>query len=539
MRCASFRPIRRLALNWAHLAVLWTLAVCLPVFRVLSDSPDWLIAEHAGFPDLPVVAALFVLVPPSLGIAVEWAAYRADERAGRLVHLSAVAALVAAYVLQLLKDHFDPQRRSLIVAALLAGIAFAWLYRRGPFLPSVLTVLSPATVVVLVWFLALSEVAPRAWGDSASNVDTPKVTRPVPVVAVIFDEFSSVELIDERGRIDAARFPNFARLSRDATWYRNATTVADATTQAVPALLTGHLTRGLQPVEADHPRNLFRLLKGQYDFHVHEPITHLCTFCDDVGWTEQARRLATTFWTLTKQRLRRGDAQDFLGIPERTVQGRDRTFREWISGIEGGRTLNLLHIELPHTPWWFTPDGRQYSRQVTIPELKGEVWAKDKAAVDGYLRRYVDQVRFVDRLVGEMRDHLERRGIWDEALVILVADHGVAFVPGQSRRTVSPANLVEVGSVPLFVKAPRQRRGRTSDELAQTIDVLPTVGDYLGTSWKAAGQSLRDPVRRDRVSVSPPSGPPISAGRDQFYLLRIAASRRLEASLRAAAAPVR
>jgi len=143
--------VRRLAVNWLHLACLWTLGVCLPVFQVLSHSPDWLIAEHAGFPALPLAGALFVLLPPTVGIVIEWAAYRADDRAGRLVHLAGVACLVAAYVVQLLKDEFDPERRSLILAALVVGAGFALLYRSGRFLPAVLTVLSPATAVVLVW----------------------------------------------------------------------------------------------------------------------------------------------------------------------------------------------------------------------------------------------------------------------------------------------------------------------------------------------------------------------------------------------------
>jgi hypothetical protein len=100
--------MRRLAVNWLHLACLWTLGVCLPVFQVLSDSPDWLIAEHAGFPALPLTGVLFVLLPPTVGIVIEWAAYRADERAGSLVHLGAVACLVAAYVLQLLRTSSIP-----------------------------------------------------------------------------------------------------------------------------------------------------------------------------------------------------------------------------------------------------------------------------------------------------------------------------------------------------------------------------------------------------------------------------------------------
>ena len=522
----------RLAIHWLHLACLWTLAVCFPVFQVLSDSPDWLIAEHAGFPDLPLVAVLYVLVPPTAGIALEWLAYRWSERAGSLLHLGAIAVLVGAYVLQLLKDEFDPKRRSLYLVALAVGALFAWGYRKGRVLPAVLTVLSPVTAIVLAWFLAFSAVAPRAWGNSAPAIDAPPVRAATPVVMVIFDEFSSLELQDRRGGIDAARFPHLAALAREATWYRNATTVADATLTAVPAIVTGRWEPNREPVEEEHPHNLFLYLHGRYGLNAEEPITYLCTFCDHRSWGARTRRVASSFWDLTKQRLRRGDPAAFLGIPYRTIDGRAEAFRAWTAGIRGGRTLNFLHIQFPHTPWWYTPDGRQYTNHVLIPELHDETWTKDKAAVDGYLRRYVEQLRFLDRLVGELRGSLVRRRIWDDALVVLVADHGVAFVPGASRRFVSLANFAEVASVPLFVKAPSQRRGRTSDELARTTDILPTIGDYLGARWPAEGQSLRRPVRRSEVAVSTFGGRRVSVPANAYRLLQAGALRRLRADLR-------
>ena len=48
------------------------------------------------------------------------------------------------------------------------------------------------------------------------------------------------------------------------------------------------------------------------------------------------------------------------------------------------------------------------------------------------------------------------------------------------RRKVTQANVDEVAPVPLFVKAPRQRRGRVSPAYARTIDILPTIADLLG-----------------------------------------------------------
>jgi hypothetical protein len=56
-------------------------------------------------------------------------------------------------------------------------------------------------------------------------------------VLIVFDEFPSTDLMGKDRRLDRRRFPNFARLAADATWYRNATTVYDTTFSAVPAIL--------------------------------------------------------------------------------------------------------------------------------------------------------------------------------------------------------------------------------------------------------------------------------------------------------------
>ena len=87
------------------------------------------------------------------------------------------------------------------------------------------------------------------------------------------------------GSIDAVRYPNFARLAQKATWYPRATTVADYTTDAVPAILTGRNESrraagarrpSRQPVHP--PRRAFRHSRA-------EQVTRLCParYCREPG----------------------------------------------------------------------------------------------------------------------------------------------------------------------------------------------------------------------------------------------------------------
>ncbi len=131
-------------------------------------------------------------------------------------------------------------------------------------LPSMLTVLSPAPVLFLAFFLFFSDVSKLVLPEDETAVEA-SVGGDTPVVFVVLDEFSGLHLLDRSGRINGARFPNFARLARTSDWYPNATTVSDRTDRAVPAILTGtRPSANKLPIVSDYPENLFTLLGGDY-----------------------------------------------------------------------------------------------------------------------------------------------------------------------------------------------------------------------------------------------------------------------------------
>ncbi len=113
-------------------------------------------------------------------------------------------------------------------------------------------------------------------------------------------------------------------------------------------------------------------------------------------------------------------------------------------------------------------------------------------------QRHLLQVALVDRLVGQLMTRLKERELYDQSLIILTADHGVSFRPGDLRREVSRTNLPEIMSVPLMVKEPGQRLGGVDDGNVQSVDILPTIADVLGVSvpWVMDGHSFRGKLDR-------------------------------------------
>ena len=98
------------------------------------------------------------------------------------------------------------------------------------------------------------------------------------MVLLIFDEIPVDDLLRPDGRIDAERFPNFAKLASTSTWFRSGTTIYDSTTKAVPAILDARVPRkGTVPGPEGHPSNVFTLFDSLgYGIEAAESVTSLC-----------------------------------------------------------------------------------------------------------------------------------------------------------------------------------------------------------------------------------------------------------------------
>ncbi|MFM7262880.1 MAG: sulfatase-like hydrolase/transferase [Acidimicrobiales bacterium] len=151
-------------------------------------------------------------------------------------------------------------------------------------------------------------------------------------------------------------------------------------------------------------------------------------------------------------------------------------------------TFHFAHVLLPHRPWQLTPDMRS-TGAITTDKRSAEVEDRVRDEYQAFLAQYVATDRIVLDLVGSLR----RSANWDRTMIIVTADHGIAFEPGESKRKdIDPTNahtLEQIYRVPLFVKWSDQTKGSTSDCPVQGFDVLPMVmaATGLDPGWEMAG----------------------------------------------------
>ena len=516
-----------------HIVALTGFAVAQPVYDLLARHADFFVA-HASTPgDLLALVTILSVALPGLLIAIGAAVARLLPSAADAFVATGVGALSAAIGLQLLDATglLPPTQPWLAGGAALGltGIA-AQAYRRFAGLRSFLALLSPAALVFPILFLFFSPVRELMMPGEAAASAGPVIDDRAPVVVVVFDELPLVSLLAEDGAIDAARYPGFSRLAGEATWFRNATTVAERTQLAIPALLTGRYPEPRQLATArSHPHNLFTLFARSHRFSVFETHSSLCPqrLCGGAlgerspgrtrrmladaalaglhvvlpeAWTGWLPVVSETWADFGSKAQQEGRTSFQQSVQRRRFDSpwlHERFTQSFAQGGEG--TLFFLHLGLPHVPWRYVPSGHEYRPAPIFPRgLEADDhdrWKADAWAVTQARQRHLLQVGYADRLLVEIVTALEEAGLYDAALLAIVSDHGIGLRPGDRRRGLSDGNIGEILPVPFFIKQPGQREGRIDDRNAQTIDLLPSIADALGFElpWPVDGNSLFAP----------------------------------------------
>jgi hypothetical protein len=516
MTAAGRLPALRDAL-WAYLglAVLWTFAVAQPLFDLLKDNPEFFAARGSSGFDIISWSVLLVVVPPALLLAVEVLIGLAGDRARQIAHLVLIAGLVALIAVQALKKSIEASDTVLIVLSIGIGAGLAALYASAEPVRSFLRVLSPAPLIFLVLFLFTNPISKLAFPDEA-HARTIGGVNDAPIVVVLLDELPSNTLIGDHDQLDTKRYPGFGELARNATWFRNAYTVYDSTERAQPAIMDGNWpSKDKLPTAADHPNSIFALLAKTHRLNVSEEATSICSsdlckstrpeesyydrmksMTDDLGlvWLhvvsppdiEHDLTSVSENWgnfggaSETKPDL--GSTSAERHTRANLNGGRATRFEEWLEAIHpGGKpSLNFKHTLMPHVPWQYLPDGRRYRRQANdpIPGLSNQSF-KWTSQLDVLLQRHFLQTGFADLELQHLWKHLKDEGMWDDALIVVAADHGVAFPHARERRRLTRQNAGEIAPVPLLIKAPGQKTAKVNYNWVSTIDILPTIFDVL------------------------------------------------------------
>jgi arylsulfatase A-like enzyme len=218
-----------------------------------------------------------------------------------------------------------------------------------------------------------------------------------------------------------------------------------------------------------------------------------------------------------------------LGLPTEAPEVEDallfdgqvaREAHRWIDALAGEPFFLAVGFKRPHLPfvapardWALHPvervrlasnpgpiEGMPALARSPFHELraywgmprKGPVGERDAREL---VRGYYACTSFVDRLVGELTDHLEQKGLLERTVVVLFGDNGYQL--GEHGMWCKNNATEESTRVPLVLRLPRGlapegARGLRISAVVELVDLYPTLAELSGlpTPAHAEGTSL-------------------------------------------------
>jgi len=176
-----------------------------------------------------------------------------------------------------------------------------------------------------------------------------------------------------------------------------------------------------------------------------------------------------------------------FNVPRMNVEAQDNLDEAltWLESHAGRRSFLFLHFNDPHQP--FTqpaPFDRRYGpapREYGIPR-QPDVRSRNEEHRDVWRAMYDGEVAYVDDRIGAFLAELRERGLYDDAVIAFVSDHGEQLWEhggfGHSQDMLHD----EVVRVPLIVKPPRGAfpAGTVVETQVRGFDVMPTILELAG-----------------------------------------------------------
>ena len=553
LRTSRREVLRAFVLQSLALVGMAGLAITQPVLDLFGKNPEFFVSGRYSSSQVIAFAVVVSLVPSLVASALTGLGWLVNPKVGVVVHGFMLAILAGLFGLALVSTLGISTLLPAMVAAVAIAAVVVWLAKTRKPVRTFLSYLAVGNLLFVGLFLGTSQTAELVRSDAGAaglgSVEVPSLSG--PVVLAVFDEFPVTTMMRADGTINRERFPNFARLADSATWFRNASSRSPHTHRSVPSILTGRVVEGdALPTHDDHPRNYFTLLGANYPVNRYEVLTDMCptSICEppprsplsqavedasvvyghrilprqlredlppiDTSWGnfgDELGEVAAPADDTLEPGFVADDAQArWRGLDafERSALGQAQIVDQMAARVDANPSINFIHVALPHFPWSLTPWG---DRLFKVPRFTMDPAdpAYDLAAVQRYSLHSM-QAGAADVALGGLLDRLQETGAWDDTLLVVMSDHGVGLLPPDFGRTLTFRNREELLRMPLFIKAPGQRVGEVRDDVAQTIDVLPSIADLLdvSTDWEFDGHSLYDGTEPTVAPLVDPSVQP-------------------------------
>ena len=272
--------------------------------------------------------------------------------------------------------------------------------------------------------------------------------------------------------------PNLDKLAEEAILFERAYTTMATTLPAHASIMTGThpMTHGVQANASHFPRSL-------------EDARSVRTLAEML--VEQGYETAA-FVSAAPLKRHSGIDRGFESFSQPTMLQRSsaattKKALRWLENRSDEPFFLWVHYFDPHwpytPPWSYkgrfrqTPELVTYLEEIGVKESKSRKIQRINNAYDG-------EILYTDHNIGLLFERLKELGIWDEAVVVVTADHGEGL--GQHDYLYHGRIYNEQLKVPLLVKLQRMREARRSSAVTSLVDLLPILHSVADLPISAA-----------------------------------------------------
>ena len=482
---------------------------------------------------------LFLLIPTIIVFVIYFVITKALANRAEIILLAIVIA--AGTTLWFMRMYFLKTNNALdsipvlaMVFVIVIGLSVVfWRYTLRIFLLVSLIVTGATVHFIYKGYkeYALSKVEINANNDerfaAIDIVDKQKLS--TPVVHIIFDELSGILVRGKKDTIDATLYPHLASLAETSTWYPNYTTFISSTTPNLISMISGFSPVGRNKFTKSTLSTLPTIHAG-ISAYVPVKIWETRNVLDHGKTIEIAGLMSWKFYTrivllvycagvFSSSWVDVPDLQLLAGMPTPSSAKSQKAFkRGFLSYVNsfltslklGEANIYLFYSIFPHHSYFLNPDGSL----IVIHPVKDGVPVRSFKCFSPYdaidqgetsyntYRSYINQVRFVDSILGQVINVMKNKGLFERSLIIISSDHGPGYTykaPGRGPiRKLHGEQKVQslmMNLVPLLIiKYPKQNEKKISTIYARPYDIAATIADVLGVKpgWDMDGINLRD-----------------------------------------------
>ncbi len=360
----------------------------------------------------------------------------------------------------------------------LAGLILSWLYVR--FRDWQIRTKSTATaalqMLAMVAIVATCTLLANSKRQAALDAET-------NVVIILIDALRSDHLGAYGYDLDTS--PNLDEFARESVVFKNSFSQSTHTKPSTASLFTS-----LYPSQHGVMRGNHRDAQGNFFSDVlDEDFKTMAEYLTEAGFD------CAGF-------LDQGQLHDYMGFSQgftyynsylRQAEQINKEFFRWLPANKHRKFFAYLHYLDVHAPYAPPPEYRDLfmngKSSLVVPEQVAD-WRKFKKKFDKMKDRlgpedfdqlralYDAEIRAMDDDLAVLFNRMKKEGVYDNSLIIITADHGDSFME-HGEIDHGTTLYEEVLRVPLIVRFPGAAHTGVIDTPVQSIDVLPTILDYL------------------------------------------------------------